>query len=141
MKGVSTKEKDFSNSVLFLILAAASRQLLRSFAERSAAGENARVNPDIQIHDSTHSKEVNTTQLVHDIAVLCERILSQLPQHLIDQGAYITMLAPLSYGFIVVLYTVIALGAAAVPLSTNILPKEGAWFLRKCNAICLLVHP
>lgn len=103
--------------------------------------KNAQVNPKILIHDPTHNKDVTTTQFVHDVAVFRERILSQLAQHPIDPGDYIAILAPLSYDFIVALYAVIALGAAAVPLSTHILPEEGAWFLRKCNAICVLVHP
>ncbi|KAJ5408554.1 hypothetical protein N7509_002437 [Penicillium cosmopolitanum] len=109
---------------------------------------NAQVNPNILVHDPTHNKDATTAQLLHDVVAFQNKILSQLPSHHINHhgrlqtpGVYIAILAPLSYDFIIALYAVIALGAAAVPLSIKVLPEEGAWLVKKCNAICLLAHP
>ncbi|KAJ5770378.1 uncharacterized protein N7511_002429 [Penicillium nucicola] len=109
---------------------------------------NAQVNTNILIHDPTHNKDATTAQFLHDVGAFCANILCQLPQDLLNEhgslkipGVYIAILAPLSYDFVVALYAVIALGAAAVPLSTKVLPEEGGWLLNKCNAICLLAQP
>lgn len=84
---------------------------------------NAQVNSNILVHDPIQNKDATTAQLLHDVVAFQNKILSQLPSHHINHhgrlqtpGVYIAILAPLSYDFIVALYAVIALGAAAVPL-------------------------
>ncbi|OQD90728.1 hypothetical protein PENANT_c001G00242 [Penicillium antarcticum] len=108
---------------------------------------NAQVNPNILIHDPAHNKDATTAQFLRDVVAFKEEVLSQLPQNLLNSqgrlqtpGVYIAILASLSYDFIVGLYAVVALGAAAVPLSTKVLPEEGDWLVKKCNAICLLAQ-
>ncbi|KAJ5175402.1 uncharacterized protein N7482_001279 [Penicillium canariense] len=109
---------------------------------------NAQANPNILIHDPTHGIDATAAQFLRDVVAFRGRIEAQLPRcYFTDQGrfqslgVYIGILAPLSYDFIVSLYAITALGAAAVPLSTKVLPEEGAWLLKKCKAICLIVTP
>ncbi|CAG8932827.1 unnamed protein product [Penicillium salamii] len=98
------------------------------------------------IRDTSSGIAATPAQFLRDVVFFKHRINIQLATSGIDihtvagdVDVYICILAPLSYEFLVAFYAVIALGGVAVPLSTSILPEEGAWILNKCHASCLLV--
>ncbi|CAG8398981.1 unnamed protein product [Penicillium salamii] len=98
------------------------------------------------IRDTSAGIAATPAQFLRDVIFFKDRINRQLTTSGIDihnvaahGDVYICILAQLSYEFLVAFYAVIALGGVAVPLSTSILPEEGAWILNKCRASCLLV--
>ncbi|KAJ5907795.1 hypothetical protein N7495_000477 [Penicillium taxi] len=107
---------------------------------------NAQNIHSVLIRDTASGIEATPAQFLRDVIFFQDRINIQLATNGISahdvtghRDVYICILAPLSYEFLVAFYAVIALGSVAVPLSTSILPEEGAWILNKCRATCLLV--
>ncbi|KAJ5860937.1 uncharacterized protein N7529_008247 [Penicillium soppii] len=107
---------------------------------------NAQNIHSVLIRDTAAGIEATPAQFLRDIIFFQDRINIQLATNGVSAhdvaghgDIYICILAPLSYEFLVAFYAVIALGGVAVPLSTSILPEEGAWILNKCRATCLLV--
>ncbi|RFU26561.1 hypothetical protein B7463_g9774, partial [Scytalidium lignicola] len=97
----------------------------------------------IAIRDSNLGIEKSRIQLLSDVLAFRQVVLNSLTSDdLISlrngEEIYIGILAPGGYEFAVALLTILALGAAAVPLSTALPVKEASYFVTKTGAALIL---
>ncbi|OBT71013.1 hypothetical protein VF21_10004 [Pseudogymnoascus sp. 05NY08] len=97
----------------------------------------------LAVRDDVSGIERSYLHLLTDVLSLCNslrRTLSaQVHQQLDNQEeVYICILAPGGYEFVVGFIAILALGAAAVPLSTSLPVQEGSYYVRKSRAVAML---
>jgi malonyl-CoA/methylmalonyl-CoA synthetase len=99
--------------------------------------------PRIAIRDVNLGIERTHAQLLPDVLALRRQIqnrLSPVTQAKLRKGQelFIALLAPGGYEYTVAFLAILALGAAAVPLSTHVPVEEAAYLLRKSQSIAIL---
>ena len=97
----------------------------------------------IAIRDVNLGIERTYAQLLPDVLSLRRQIRSQLSAATLEklreeQEIYIANLAPGGYEYTVAFLAILALGAAAVPLSTQVPVDEAAYLLRKSKSIAIV---
>jgi malonyl-CoA/methylmalonyl-CoA synthetase len=100
--------------------------------------------PRPAIRDAHTGQETTHIQLLTDVLALRERIwvgLSQAVQRALDQRqeVYIAVLAPGGHEYAVAMLAVLALGAAAVPMTVQLPPEEALYLATKSRAVAVLV--
>ncbi len=102
--------------------------------------------PRLCVRDANTGKEATHLQLLTDVLALRERVWSTLSpkvQQALDrrEEVYIAVLAPGGYEYTVAMLTVLALGAAVVPMTVALPPEEALYFATKSRSAAVLVSP
>lgn len=97
----------------------------------------------LAIRESNSGKEASHIQLLSDVLALRERIWKALSQNVQSalqrkEEVYIAVLAPGGHEYAVAMLAVLALGAAAVPLTVALPPEEALYFAQKSRAAAVL---
>lgn len=93
--------------------------------------------------DITFGFNATYIQLLSDVLHLRNSLRELLPPKVVEQinnseEAYILLLGPCGYEFTVGFLALIALGAAAVPISPDLPVKEATYFAKKADAVAVL---
>ncbi|OCK85351.1 putative AMP-binding enzyme [Lepidopterella palustris CBS 459.81] len=99
--------------------------------------------PRIAIHDARSNHERTHIELLSDVLSLRATILETLDSNIVKaienrEEIYIAILAAGGYEYAVAILAVIALGAAAVPITPALPVEEAAYFIRKSGAAVVL---
>lgn len=98
----------------------------------------------LAIRDSNTGKEATHIQLLSDVLALREKIWAELSKDVQialerREEVYIAVLAPGGCEYAVAMLAVLALGAAAVPMTVALPPEEALYFAKKSRAAAVLV--
>ncbi|EPS25150.1 hypothetical protein PDE_00081 [Penicillium oxalicum 114-2] len=122
-------------------------QSIRGFPDEPLYSHLLRLSKEIEheiIDDPRNCAKVTYEELLSDILVFQDVLRRALPNELIGEdglkggNAYIAILCPMSYDFIVALYAVHSLGFGVVPFSTKLIPEEITELLGFCGAKCIV---
>ena len=100
--------------------------------------------PRLAIRDVHTGQETTHIQLLTDVLALRERIWSNLSSNVqrtleCHEEVYIAILAPGGHEYAVAMLAVLALGAAAVPMTVALPAEEAVYFATKSRAAAVLV--
>jgi malonyl-CoA/methylmalonyl-CoA synthetase len=100
--------------------------------------------PRLAIREGNTGREATHIQLVSDVLAMKERLwntLSQGVQQALQrkEEVYIAVLAPGGHEYAVAILAVLAVGAAAVPMTVALPPEEALYFATKSRAAAVLV--
>ncbi|EFR03573.1 hypothetical protein MGYG_06570 [Nannizzia gypsea CBS 118893] len=99
----------------------------------------------VAIDDPYSGTKASYSQFLGDVLATRDAIRHAAPPGMLDQRGmiyeqrpYILLLAPCSYRYLVGFFSILALGAAVVPLSVSVSVDEAARFMDKSEASCLV---
>ncbi|KAF1993756.1 fatty-acyl-CoA synthase [Amniculicola lignicola CBS 123094] len=100
--------------------------------------------PRVAIEDARTSQQRTHLELLSDVLVLRETIMNSLNSEIIEalhqrDEVYIAIVAAGGYEYTVAMLAVLALGAAAVPITPALPVEEAAYFVERSNAALVLV--
>lgn len=96
------------------------------------------------IRESNSGREATHIQLLSDVLTLKERLWTSLGQDVQsalrnNKEVYIAVLAPGGHEYAVAMLAILAIGAAAVPMTVALPPEEALYFATKSRAAAVLV--
>jgi malonyl-CoA/methylmalonyl-CoA synthetase len=102
--------------------------------------------PRLAIRDGNTGSEATHIQLLSDVLAMKERLWNTLGQDVQlalqrKEEVYIALLAPGGHAYAVGLLAILAVGAAAVPMTVALPPEEALYFATKSRAAAVLVSP
>jgi malonyl-CoA/methylmalonyl-CoA synthetase len=100
--------------------------------------------PRLAIRESNTGREATHIQLVSDVLAMKERLWNTLSQSIQQalrrkEEVYIAVLAPGGHEYAVAILAILAVGAAAVPMTVALPPEEALYFATKSRAAAVLV--
>ncbi|KAF2668125.1 fatty-acyl-CoA synthase [Microthyrium microscopicum] len=103
----------------------------------------SRLPPKPVIRDVRANLERDNLQLLNDVLSLRETLYQILPVEKVKaihagQDTYIAVLAPGGYCYVVAVLAILALGAAAVPLTTALPVEEAVYFIKRSGSLMML---
>lgn len=98
----------------------------------------------LAIRESNTGREATHIQFLSDVLALRERLWTSLGQNVRSalerkEEVYIAVLAPGGHEYAVAMLAVLAIGAAAVPMTVALPPEEALYFATKSRAAAVLV--
>lgn len=98
----------------------------------------------LAIRESNACREATHIQLISDVLAMRERLWNALGQQVQlalqrKEEVYIALLAPGGHEFAVAMLAILAVGAAAVPMTVALPPEEALYFTTKSQAVAALV--
>lgn len=100
--------------------------------------------PRLAIRESNTGREATHIQLISDVLSMKDRLLRTLSRDvqlslLRKEEVYIAVLAPGGHEYAVAILAILAIGAAAVPMTVALPPEEALYFATKSRAVAVLV--
>ena len=100
--------------------------------------------PRLAIRESNTGREATHIQLVSDVLAMKEHLWNTLGHDVQlalqrKEEVYIAVLAPGGHEYAVAMLAILAVGAAAVPMTVALPPEEAVYFATKCRAAAVLV--
>jgi malonyl-CoA/methylmalonyl-CoA synthetase len=100
--------------------------------------------PRLAIRESNTGREATHIQLISDVLAMKERLWNTLSQDVqlalqCKEEVYIAVLAPGGHEYAVAILAILAIGAAAVPMTVALPPEEAVYFATKSRAAAVLV--
>jgi malonyl-CoA/methylmalonyl-CoA synthetase len=100
--------------------------------------------PRLAIRESNTGRGATHIQLVSDVLAMKERLWNTLGQGVQQalrrkEEVYIAVLAPGGHEYAVAILAILAVGAAAVPMTVALPPEEALYFATKSRAVAILV--
>jgi len=100
--------------------------------------------PRLAIRESNTCREATHIQLVSDVLAMKEKLWNTLSQDVQvalqrKEEVYIAVLAPGGHEYAVAMLAILAVGAAAVPMTVALPPEEALYFATKSQAAAVLV--
>jgi malonyl-CoA/methylmalonyl-CoA synthetase len=100
--------------------------------------------PRLAIRESNTGREATHIQLISDVLAMKERLWNTLGQNVQlalqqKEEIYVAVLAPGGYEYAVAILAILAVGAAAVPMTVALPPEEALYFATKSRTVAVLV--
>lgn len=100
--------------------------------------------PRLAIRESNTGREATHIQLISDVLAMKEQLWNTLSRNVQvalqrKEEVYIAVLAPGGHEYAVAILAVLAIGAAAVPMTVALPPEEALYFATKSQAAVVLV--
>lgn len=100
--------------------------------------------PRLAIRESNTGREATHIQLISDVLAMKERLWNTLSRNIQlalqrKEEVYVAVLAPGGHEYAVAILAILAVGAAAVPMTVALPPEEALYFATKSRAVAVLV--